>query len=716
MSLRVKLDDFFPNSQPRGLDELDIVVSFSADEKTLLQKTGDTSLTFTGDAYEYLRQSQKENGYNGIHNVEIQKRVDDTAFSKVFTGKLFINDCTFDLDNRFCQVDIEDTGVASFIANNKEIRTNFTTGKTKNGLDIDIVVADIVELINPPSNTVPAVGIFTASTDRRFYPLKDVLNYLTKFVSDDSISFQSDFIDELESSSNGTKWGIIRGKNLRTDGLSTNGEVVDEISFMDVLLDFSRLYDLILTSNNSTGSTVARLEGLEFFRNDTSNITKDNVSDIKQSYIQDLIYGQIDIGSKDAIIDGSAGSLVHLPPFDFGKDIYYISGLGNLDKTLDMQMETFITDSNIIEDIITNDNDTYDNEWFLISYHDVNGTFEAWTEAGNIFGDGNYYYNGEALNKNIVIRYNLHGAAVKTSGSPDGDFVGTKGNTTITDFAGGNPITGRIVVGNFDNVIADPGGLWNTTTNTYTATNSGIVNLRVQVDTNTSAMQSVIAGGAFPITYGNLDYVFVYKIYIRFKKNGVLLLDDNGNPLGKEAETIHMFRTWWITDLPFQIDNTVASYPVFLDALDTLEIEHSIVVGYLLETVLPLTDYGRDGILVKDIPKSAGPLIEIIDNSRVTGGLIDTLSSSSLIISTQGSLNGIPITTGSQKGYYINRFEFPETLDGKEMVEFLNNPQNAITLQNNEHNINSKLWAYNVSINAKTGETSFELINNINSL
>lgn len=715
--LQIKLDNFTPNSQPRELDNIDLVVAFSYAERTLLQDTSDTTLEFTGDAYAYLKESLETNGYNGVHDIEIQRSLDDGSFGTIYVGKLFISDCEFDLDKRYCGVQLLDAGYRSYIKNNRELETNFTIPRSKNGNTLPTLTPDDVELINPPSNTIPATGINTTTgTTREMYPIQDVLKHFVSFMSDGLIGFDSQHIENIEALS-GTKFGIIRGKNLRRGSLGT--EVEGQLSFQQLWGDFARLLNMVATIDTSTGSTIMRFEDLEYFQNKTISVRKENVSGIKQSFAQELLYGKIQMGSGQAITDNSVGALSYLPPYDFGLDTYYLSGLANLDSILDANATTLITDSNIIEDVITNNNSGYDENFFLISYKDNAGTYEALTDASDIFNDGNYYYNGEFTNKSVVGRYTLQGAAVKMIGDPDGDFQGRKGSIESNTYVGapfvGEPYEGvfRVNTGNFDNVIADPSGAWNTGTNTYTASLSGMRNIRVQVDTRLGN------DWAFTPPYdriipGTNDQV-VYHVRVRFKLNGSYIKaakpTDRNYHLGEDGDAIVLFGYNPVVDPNF----VVISENVQMSNTDTLECEIGIGVGKM--NIKDLNLFKRSNVIKRsEIPNNRNKVDWFLTNTFITGGDIENLSSTNMVISTQGSINGVPISDEKQSGFFINKFEYVETMDTLEIQSFLNSPQKALFLQNNEHNLGIKAWAYNVSINALTGNTNFQTFNNINEL
>ena len=85
---RIKIDNFVPNDQPKGMDELNVEIQYSETERTLLVDTNGAELVFTGDAYAFFVKSRKENGYNGVHNIELSMLVEDVTFSTVFYGTI----------------------------------------------------------------------------------------------------------------------------------------------------------------------------------------------------------------------------------------------------------------------------------------------------------------------------------------------------------------------------------------------------------------------------------------------------------------------------------------------------------------------------------------------------------------------------------------------------------------------------------------------------
>lgn len=735
-NLRVKIDDFVPSFQPTGLDDLNIEIRFEYNERTLLKESNNTELNFNGDAYEYLFNSFKKNRYNGVHSIEIQKKVTDTAFQTIYKGNLFIADCVFDIDKKYCTVTTVEQSYTSYIQNNKKIKANYTVGKTKNGLDTSEVTLRTVELINPPSNTVPAVGLsiaVTSSTSRKVAPIKDVLSFLVSFMSDNNVELRSEYLTKLTSVLN-TNIGIIQGRNLRTN----ENVVTGKLSYEDVYRDIAKLLNLIVSTDTSTSTNYLVCENFEYYQDNDTVIEKSNIKDIKMSFVQELLFSGVSVGSKESITDGSVGALTYVPPFDFKNDNYYITGLNNIDNTLQLNLETFIIDSNIIEDIIVNNNDEYDDDWFLITYNET--TAECWTPGSQIFSDGFYYYNGDFINKNMVNRYKLQGALVSTQGDSEGDFIGLKGSTEQYYWLNATPqglpyanwfsgtLRGELISAKFNNVISDPSGAWNTTTNKYTALSNGVRNINLTIQTN-------LFNNAVLSSPNNM-YPYLPLVYIikpRFKVNGTYYgvlnltdvppsyLDDVSDfnlYLGDSADTAHLMLYEASTE---RFENTVVNTAIYLNAADELEIEYGLFVTFLKnETLIPLFN-ANNSILMSDLPASAQNFGWVQDTSGFyllagNTGLINLLQSTSLVISGQGSINGVQISPTSTNNAMVNKYEFDDELSAKEMYDLINNPQKSILLQNNVNGVKTKLWAYRISINPNTGKTNFEMFNNINEL
>jgi len=397
---KIKINDFTPNDQPRGFETYDINVMFSEEERTILVDSNETKLTFTGDAYAYLLKSLKDDGYNGVHPIEISMRVAEDDYSTVFYGNIFNADCEFDYFKAECEVSIMDSGYNSYIKNNRQLVVNWKEGKTKNGFDID---ADSIVNDYEVSYFTTPTGLVTGlrSSNR----VEDVLAYLVSYMSDNKLKFRSDYLSGLRdgylTESGGSDLGfmITTGLNWRSTLYDFNGE----ISFKDLYEDLAGFLNLLLTVETIDGVPTVRVEHVNYFRDGEISVEVKDVREIRQSFIQDYLYGTVRVGGAEAIVtDGAKGGFEQFPPFDFKKTIYTMSGNANLDNTKDISGNTLITDTSSIYASLFEADQSYDNKFFLIAYQPSLSTFK--TPAADIFDNGDFFYNGELTNQAIFFR------------------------------------------------------------------------------------------------------------------------------------------------------------------------------------------------------------------------------------------------------------------------------------------------------------------------
>lgn len=710
-NVRVQIDNWTPNDQPLGLKNFRLNVRYNPDERTILNDTNTAVLRFVGDAYDYLYKSMLKDGYNGVHSINLQVRLSTGTFSTIFTGNLFVSDCEFDLERSICETQIMDAGYNSYIRNNRELEPNITYAYTKNGTAMSsayLPTEDTVELINPPSNTVPATGINVGTgTSRTFYRVETVLAFLVYHISDLKLAFSSSYFENIYNTE-GTRFGLVTGKMLRTN----TSDEISRISFKDLWEDLANVFNMIMTVSTATGTATVKCEHRDYFYNSKVAVDIKNTRAVKRSFMQDLLYSNIEFGSAASITDGSAGALTYIPPFDFGSDSYHITGVGNIDNDLRANCTKLITDSNIIEDVITNDNDGYDDQWFLIAYN--GDTLEAWTTQSEIFQDGAYYYNGEFTNYAVMQRYTVQGAAVKSVGTPDGDFQALKGTVTSSDL--GTPAS-MLVDHNYDTILGDPSSSWSTATNKYTATTNAIRNVKTEVHTRLTANMTPNAIG---------QDIFVYTVRTDYYLNGTLLFDFYdwlSAGFSYPHEAIHLVQ---YDPNQQQFEKSQRAMPIYMTIGDELTIKHQIRVGSMTNDIRQYfanksTIYMRDIPLVFDnplVPASNWRYLNEYSEINIAAGtgLFDTIQSTAIQVLTQGSMNGLPIAAEKQDSFFINQFKFNDKMTANEMNDFLNNPEKAISLKSQKLNLNTKTWASNVVIDLNNGMTKFEVFNNLNNL
>jgi len=245
-----------------------------------------------------------------------------------------------------------------------------------------------------------------------------------------------------------------------------------------------------------------RLEETTFFEQDDEILTLSNVANIIMSFNKDELYSNVDIGSKSFDDD----VVLSYPPLNFKafkEENYTILGQCNVDKTLDL-VSKYIIDTNIIEDILVNDEDKYDKKIFIvvtdgaqcIKYKEYDNPL---SEGASIFlipfglgGTSNFVTDGVqigdmAVNMNTGLTSNITAVGI-TSLSLDDDIflvIGEQYQVRTAPYNYNHPLTNVEVISRF------LGGLPNS----------------VAKHINTGATAPFLAGG-FPLSQSTSSFPF----------------------------------------------------------------------------------------------------------------------------------------------------------------------------------------------------------------
>ena len=347
-------------------------------------------MTFTGECYEIIKNKFDANGYCGILEVQISKEVSNNSISykQFFDGLIFINECEFNNFQKNVIVPIRDNSFISKINNNRLVQFYTETDITKNGVSIT-AIAPIYSSMYNPANGVVNNG-FTYAGDRQGYDWLELINACVRFITDDEITVVSDWYTNLDDAE---KIMIMQGYELRTaDG--TNEQFFT--SFDVLTKDIFKGYNLWMSIDGST----LRIEEESYYYNTDELFTLNEIVDVKESFNQFTFYSNVSLGSAESIKTGS---------FPIGKGVafisenYFFGGECNILNQLELNFTNLITDGNLIQDILLNDTDTYDDNLFIIQYTASTG---AATKGQLPFGSPRFY-NLVWTNLEVFNRYQL---------------------------------------------------------------------------------------------------------------------------------------------------------------------------------------------------------------------------------------------------------------------------------------------------------------------
>jgi len=355
MGLRVTLDTTLLVDTPRGWDEADII---SQRDKTIrgLFVNYTTDLEFWGDGFDYLDNIMNQ---DYCQTVAVLIETDDCnagTWVEEFNGIIQLTQISkYDVQKRIISTKILDESFDAKIDNNKSLKAFVDVGTSKNGVDIQAASENDIQVFDPTSG----FNTFNGTT-REGYRAFDCFRFIIDYMTDGQVGFKSDvFSGEFYH------WMVFNGKELRVG--AGNGDQL-EVSFKDLFIEFHKKCNLSFaiepTPSGYTDAFQLRLEKTSYFEQDDALLTLDNVRDIIMNFNKEELFSDIEIGSKD--FDDNI--IFSYPPLNFKAfkiENYTILGQCNVDKTLNL-VSKYIIDTNIIEDVVTNNNTKYDRKNFII--------------------------------------------------------------------------------------------------------------------------------------------------------------------------------------------------------------------------------------------------------------------------------------------------------------------------------------------------------------
>lgn len=393
-------------SDPVNWDDFTETIERDSDIKGILPKY-ELKLNLVGGGYEYLYNKYIEHGFCYIVELIVEQSCSDDKYEKIFTGNIFISDCKFNLNKCYVECSVEDNNYGSRIRNNKSIKTSIDSDKSKNG--VTIIPANYVnaKFFNP------ADGSLLPDT-RRVYSLYECFKYLVSFMSDGKLGFESDFIYNIET-------GLSRGVELRL-----HGGVAPFICFKDLFKEVDKKIPIGFTIVERNGTPTLKIEDALYFYNLANSLNIDYIEDLEQSFNNEVLYSNFNIGGKTAYFDPLIHTFIPRQFIGFNQEEYFLGGVCNIDSTLDLE-SGYIIDSNIIEELVVSNtsNRLYDEDTFFIQMTQPSG---IWTAVKYPQTGGGFYYNGDYTNEKIANRNDFSGDAALYSGLDTSGF-----KATITD-------------------------------------------------------------------------------------------------------------------------------------------------------------------------------------------------------------------------------------------------------------------------------------------
>lgn len=392
--IRFRLDNLILDELPLGWD--DLTTNVTVDRSLLFARLVniDTRLSWYRDGYDYLLQQYRQ--VNGCTQVQVVIEEDPQAvgaWEVIYRGIIKLAAVKWNYEPDSADTPIEDDSWYSFLTNNKAIEVNVTLPQTKNGLTTLLIQPKTVQGFDPAS------GIYD-NVARTMYTVHDVLEWIVRYLSDEEVGFRSDVLST----------GEFRNMLLQT-GYRLRTQLEDKLpltlTLEDALKECSKHFALGCQLQFTGARPILRVEPIDYFYQRRTELQLDHVQPVEVTTDVARLYATVTTGTEQTQEQGIALSFPEAVRwYGFAKEQYYLLGQCNLNANLDL-VRGWVTSSNVWQELVVNNVDTWDEDVFLLSTYDPdifgtrNATQTNWLAANT----PPFYYNEALTNEQVVTRW-----------------------------------------------------------------------------------------------------------------------------------------------------------------------------------------------------------------------------------------------------------------------------------------------------------------------
>lgn len=427
---------------PMGYEDLQTVIEYDQSKKIITCKSNNT-LTFYGGGYEIIKSNYVDNGVCVKLPIQVFEDCSGKGnFKKIIEGTVFLTDIVFDVCKCQAKAKIVDNNISSWIENNLDVKVNTNATKTKTS-EVDnlnqvpecIIELSMIDGLTGTSNPV--------SRDVVFYDIREVLNQIVEFISDENLSFKSSFLNELDYCIGLTTTSKLK-PSQNNDGtlnleLSASGD-----SFFclgDIVDTLSKMFNLVMFAD---GDQVC-LESVNYLESRQPILQIDCVDDLEISTDASKLYSNVQIGNNNEENENNQVNvnLVKGECVQHRKETFTISTQCNTRARLDLTYDC-ITSHNTIRSIFFG-NESFEDQPIFIQF-DCDTKEPIYDDPFNTFiPTEGYVVNPAFYNCNLLANYSFVGDLYKTNLTASNPFFKaiSSGNLFTQSYItpNNNPIT-----------------------------------------------------------------------------------------------------------------------------------------------------------------------------------------------------------------------------------------------------------------------------------
>jgi hypothetical protein len=348
----------------------------------------------TISGYAYLK-NLFDSGACNEAEIKIYDVFSNTDTRLFYVGTIKIPSIKFEYHTQTLKTKIQDNSFYSYINNNKNLEVNLSAIVTKSDFLLTQISKYSLNLFN--HNTC----VYGSTTGAYYeaYLVYDVFDLIVRAISDNKISFYSQFLIDLNE-----KPFLCKGQDLLNPyTIYPNAqEPVIKLTFEKLFDEMRKLYNVFFwIDTTDLNNPILRLETYDTSFNDGIAYSFNDIKELNVSIDAQSIYSKVLVGS-NKVTSGSFDNSISY--YGWVKEEFFPLGQCNIDNELNL-VNSFIIDTNSIHDTIIGTSTNLIDEIFIIECNGVdyiNKTASAvqYPQAG-----GNCWYNIGINNFNKVQRY-----------------------------------------------------------------------------------------------------------------------------------------------------------------------------------------------------------------------------------------------------------------------------------------------------------------------
>lgn len=358
--------------------------------------------------YAYLK-SQFDSGTCNEATIAIFDYVAPTETYPVYTGVIKVNSMKVNEQQGSLESKVDDNNFYSYVKNNGNVKFNLYANKTKNGLSItppDIYVVDMFQ--SEPFSYLSVIGNYYYG-----YRVYDVLRFLVPAISDNKVTFQSDYLQNLGDlpGDPGNPIELFIFDGFALSHANTGPQVF--ASFNQIVKEIFKLKNTFFYIDQSDpASPILRLEHISWFYTGSNVLSFTEPLDLSTYVDATKLYGTVKVGA--SYNPGGTSPAYSWPTgtsyFGWDEELYTPFGQCNVDTELDLMNEFYIS-SNAVSDQVIGAVDANKDQMFLVECASIDLiVHSANAVAYTTYSDdpvNKRFYN---IGSNNVNKLNIHGS------------------------------------------------------------------------------------------------------------------------------------------------------------------------------------------------------------------------------------------------------------------------------------------------------------------